>query len=133
MGGIKRKDGKIMALSVSDQLACLAGFRAICKAQAETTYCWAYTSTSTFANCTSQVCSIFRHNLVVHAFSSSPLIAGFDTFHTLVDPDMFCPACAHQAEGMHNTGREKFWALLPSLFDLPPWEELKKERELYVL
>lgn len=34
---------------------------------------------------------------------------------------------------MHKTGREKFWELLPSLFGLPPWEELNKEREMYAL
>ncbi|KZP19777.1 hypothetical protein FIBSPDRAFT_862475 [Athelia psychrophila] len=122
-------DGTIVSLSVSDQLACFAGFRAICKAQAETTYRWAY-SKKTHAKCTSGVCSPIRQELVILNFTSSPIIVGLKTF---AYRSLLCPACADQAEEMHKKGRAKFWVLLPSLFGLPPWDELNKERELYVL
>ena len=38
-------------LSPVDQIACLAGYRAICQAQAETTFAWAYIAQTLAATC----------------------------------------------------------------------------------
>lgn len=59
MQGIKRGDGVILSFAVSDQLACLAGFQAICEAQAETTFSWAYSRTPP-ADCTSRGARMFE-------------------------------------------------------------------------
>jgi len=36
-----------------------------------------------------------------------------------------CVGCAKTAERRFKESREKLWALLPSYFGLPPWEELR--------
>ncbi|KZP19781.1 hypothetical protein FIBSPDRAFT_790422 [Athelia psychrophila] len=126
MGGTPQRDGTMVVLSVADQLACFAGFRAMCTAQAETTYSWAY-SKHPPASCTSTTCSPIRQQVINLNFTSSPLVIGLQKFPYR---SVLCSACADQAEEMHEAGRAKFWVLLPSLFGLPPWEELNKEREL---
>lgn len=133
MGAARLADEKTIFLPIQDQLACLAGYRAICKAQAETTFSWAYTEKST-EGCTSTRCTHIRAQYLNLYFTSAPIIGGLSNFSK---PDRrqsgLRAVCVDQAEEMHNAGRKEFWRLLPSLFGLPPWEELCKERELYVL
>lgn len=133
-GGWTQKDGTIVSLSVPDQLACLEGFQAICAAQAETTFSWAYKK-ETSAGCTGKRCSLGRLEYLAQHFTGLPTIQGLDRFQKLkLRNSGLCSGCADRAEGMHNAGRKAFWAMLPRFFGLPPWEELRKEREeLYVL
>ncbi|KZP16235.1 hypothetical protein FIBSPDRAFT_794663 [Athelia psychrophila] len=128
--GIKRKDGTIVSLSGQDKLACLAGYQAICKAQAETTFSWAYTKPPPDECSDPTRCMFFRDQYLKLDFTSLPAIAGLDHFDKLgFCRTNLCSLCDPRSEEMHNTGRKAFWALLPSLFGLPPWEELCKERE----
>ncbi|KZP04934.1 hypothetical protein FIBSPDRAFT_1045358 [Athelia psychrophila] len=128
MGVSKQSDGTLISLSIQDQLACLAGFQGICKAQAETTFSWVYAN-SRPTNCTSEGCSLFRDAYLKFKFTPVPAIAGLETFKSEVRHGGLCSVCADHADEMQRKGREQFWLLLPSLFGLPPWEELCKERQ----
>lgn len=129
IAGARRSDGTIVHLSIQDQITCLAGYQAMCKAQADTTFSWAYARTPT-ANCTSTRCAHIRVMYLKVNFTSLPNINGLEDLEKLDFRQCgLCSLCADQAEEMHKSGRKKFWALLPSFFSLPPWEELCKERE----
>lgn len=129
IGGATRKDGTLISLSVPDQLACLAGYHAIYKAQAETTYSWAYAETAP-AGCTSIICAHVRDKYLKDHFTALPVIGGLDPFDKLdLRHGGLCHVCAYQAQDMHTDGRQDFWELLPGLFSLPSWDELRKERE----
>lgn len=103
LGGFNRSNGTIDYLSNQDQLACLAGFQAICKAQAETTYSWAYIEIPP-AGCTSSL--HVRDKYLKVNFTSLPAIEGLENF----DKSHFrrtglCVACVDQAVEM-----QKNWA-----------------------
>ncbi|KZP14510.1 hypothetical protein FIBSPDRAFT_105038 [Athelia psychrophila] len=124
--------GSVVCLPIQDQLASLIAYHRICKAQAETTYSWAFRPESLSPDCTSIQCSLARQKYVIRKFTPLPRYRGLDSLHdalSLVFLEKLCFACSHIALEMHKAGREKFWEILPSLFDLPPWDELAKERE----
>lgn len=39
----------------------------------------------------------------------------------------FCEECRPHARGKYREAQEKIYGMLPSLFDLPPWEELREK------
>lgn len=127
--GDKLADGLYMILSSVDQLACFTGYHAMYVAQAETTYSWAYDEEDLSDGCIGPACKRIRQEYLIHRFTPVPPIVGLERWDESGQLEDMCEACTKQAEKMHNEGREKFWALLPSLFGLPPWEELAKERE----
>ncbi|KZP02831.1 hypothetical protein FIBSPDRAFT_769890, partial [Athelia psychrophila] len=133
MGDRKQSDGTVISFPIQDQLACLAGYQAMCKAQADTTFSWAYAK-KTSMSCTGTTCLSARQKFVRRNFTSLPIIAGLETFKSSGRHKELCSICADLADEMQRKGREEFWELLPGLFGLPPWEELRKEREeVYVL
>ena len=71
-----------------------------------------------------------------HYFTGNPSVAGLDEWGSIDDLSTLkklCEYCSRIAKSSHRVGRLEFWDQLPSLFDLPPWEELLKEREdMYV-
>lgn len=131
-GGIKREDGTMACLSKDDQITCLAGWQIILTEQMNTTYTWVDTNPHHDDPFASKKCSLIRQKSKMDLLNP-PTIAGLYTFDAAAfDLNNLCSICLAQAEAMHNTGREELWEKLPSLFDLPPWEELKKEREMCV-
>lgn len=77
---------------------------------------------------------LYSTGVVARHFTSLPDIAGLSPCNIL---DLFqagmCTVCVHRAHIMHKDGREEFWAVLPSFFGLPSWEELRHEqKEVYV-
>lgn len=47
---------------------------------------------------------------------------------------VFCEACRLYARGKYREGQRKVHEMLPSLFDLPPWEELREKwSKVYIL
>lgn len=62
-----------------------------------------------------------------------PPIHGLDTFEDITSSSLFafelCDQCIGIAKQSHAQGRKDFWDQLPEVFDLPEWNELKKERD----
>lgn len=111
-------------LPVQDQIICLLGYQAIFKAQAETTYSWIHHPGLLSLRCS---CSSLRLVSLTRRFTPLPCVSGLDAWDD--SGFEYCGFCVEEAKVEHRTGRQKFWELLPSLFDMPTWEELRKERE----
>lgn len=117
-------------LPLLDQIVCLAGHRAICRAQARTTYKWMHESETLSANCATEGrCDRARQKYIIRFFTSDPIIAGLDICSRQPWQSLgLCQACEKSARGRHEAGRLEFWELLPSLLQLPSWSELIEER-----
>ncbi|KZP11109.1 hypothetical protein FIBSPDRAFT_191794 [Athelia psychrophila] len=133
------REGYAPAFPLREQVACLAGHRAACAAQAETTYRWLYDSNKISPKCnTPERCNITRRKRRESYFLPTPGAAGLDHWAGL-EPEMrpvnliqkswLCDKCNKSARERHAAGRQEFWERLPSLFQLPPWQELLQERE----
>ncbi|KAF7982515.1 hypothetical protein HWV62_28122 [Athelia sp. TMB] len=127
------RDGTYAACSADDQLTILAGFEAIYRAQAKTTFAWLYQRETLAQECaTSYQCELGRAKYLRDMFTPVPFPVGLLTWE-YADVNLFrsllCEHCTARARALHEAGRLEFWKLLPSLFGLPPWEELLKERE----
>ncbi|KAF7973894.1 hypothetical protein HWV62_14032 [Athelia sp. TMB] len=116
----------------SDQITCLAGRHAMYDAQAETTFAWVYTAQTLDPNCSSpKRCHQARQKCLIDRFLPTPKDFGLDKWsYTSVYIDgKLCEECMEAAQEKHEAGRAAFWERLPTLFNLPPWAELSKERE----
>ncbi|KZP19048.1 hypothetical protein FIBSPDRAFT_791230, partial [Athelia psychrophila] len=124
--GLARDDGSRLLLSPEDQLACIAGHRKLCEAQAKMTFIWAYAEDFTSATCLSSNCHRSRqHILLKSQLSPVPAVLGLE--HWENDPSYsegLCASCTKKAKEQHMAGRAKFWEALPVLLGLPPWSEL---------
>ncbi|KZP30457.1 hypothetical protein FIBSPDRAFT_926324 [Athelia psychrophila] len=131
IGGVKGTDGYISSLRTEDQLACLAGHRAICVSQLQTTYDW-LSSDYRSAGCISiDHCRKVRQNFMMTHFTATSLspIGGLDLWGDRRLSNLMCLQCTGAAKKSHGKRWLEFYELLPSLFGLPPWAELLKERE----
>lgn len=129
--GEHASSGSVVCLPVQDQLACLTAYHGICEAQAKTTYSWAFHPADLSPNCTGIQCSLVRQQYVLSQFTPVPRCRGMDIIDDMGFnfEEKLCPTCSHITLKMHEAGRAKFWEILPSVFDLPPWDELAKERD----
>ena len=134
--GTDPHNGPVRRLSHGDQTACLAGLYAIYDAQADTTYRWLHKASSSSDCVAPSICEAARHRYLSYAFTRNPPIAGLHQWNTHDDyyeMHHLCKHCSGIAKSEHEAGRQAFWDRLPSLFDLPSWDELLKEREdMYV-
>ncbi|KAF7968201.1 hypothetical protein HWV62_31623 [Athelia sp. TMB] len=128
VAGEKKVDGTIISLPVQDQLACFTGLAAISKAQARTTYSWAFDDEELFDNCAGLFgsCDAARKAYVIKKFTPVAKVAGLER---VLGYTGMCDTCKTQANKLQNVGRCLFWEQLPTLFGLPSWEDLAKERE----
>lgn len=132
--GQKLDDGTVVSLPIQDQLACLAGYIAIIEAQAETTHRWIHHPENFFpgtCQCAGQRKKSFYQQLV-----PVPTLLALGTWNDVesIPGFAFCDTCIEIAHTAHKAGRVEFWARLPRIFGLPPWDELVRERVLmYVL
>ncbi|KAJ7177413.1 hypothetical protein C8R43DRAFT_942685 [Mycena crocata] len=42
------------------------------------------------------------------------------------DDDEICRTCLRELQSIHSKARQAFWDMLPEIYDLPTWEELKE-------
>ncbi|KZP19036.1 hypothetical protein FIBSPDRAFT_828608 [Athelia psychrophila] len=131
--GLARDDGSRLLLSPEDQLACIASHRKLCEVQAKTTFDWAYSqdiTSLTSHKCLSSIqCDRARRQFLSTAqLYPVPVVRGLTRWRDTFSEEL-CATCAIKAKEQHNMGRAKFWEQLPVLLGLPPWSELKNERE----
>lgn len=129
VGQFNDKDARIL----------LAGSIAINEACVETTYSWLYGPGTLYATCkTPKHCHAGREK-ALRSFRRKGASVPSPSDQWMLFPFMYtqdglCTDCSKLARDEHEAGREKFWQRLPSLFGLPSWTELAKEREeMYVL
>ncbi|KAJ7442462.1 hypothetical protein FB451DRAFT_1057514 [Mycena latifolia] len=112
--GAERGDGTLATLSTIDQRRCSAGRAAILRLQwdAGNTFGWIQESTSVEETGCTDLANCRRKKL---------------TFFKSTDSLNLCHVCTQDAKTKIIAGRQKMWELLPTFFDLPPWDELKNE------
>lgn len=75
-------------------------------------------------------CRAIRNKLIESSWlAPDPVGFSFDQWSDRVedeDVSQLCLDCKADAEIAHEEGREELWKLLPTLFNLPEWEELKR-------
>ena len=122
--------GCVYQLVPEDQLACLSAERAIGVAQSLTTWKWAYSS---YERCfRPEECNPARQKVLRHLLPV-PEIEALVLWPKERSTEL-CLFCRTEARIGHEAGRITFWEQLPDIFGLPPWGELRKEREdTYVL
>lgn len=122
-------DKVTICLSQRDQVACLAGYRAICDVQAETTWKWLYDRGDLSPGCVTKIaCKKARSDYHFRVFSPKQRCVGFLPW-AKVRAGGLCTACIAVAQERHTAGSAELWKQLPGFFYLPPWSELLKERQ----
>lgn len=131
--GVQRRDRTTALLSLEDQLACLTGYQSLVRVQATTTYSWVYPNAATYQSCRTIACTPARRSILINTFTPLPPVQGLEDWNSEWEGNGMCKYCIEVAQVAHRAGRQKLWDQLPTIFNLPPWEELVKERdELYV-
>lgn len=124
-----------LGLSPEDHQILTYGWTGCLRSQQEHTYKWLfYEGDEHFLSCQSkEACFSARSRAVICRFTPFPQVMGlkmWDDWIEMKDVSIrvedvgICRKCQVEAERMHNEGRKKFWDMLPSLFDLPGWDEL---------
>ncbi|KAF7983680.1 hypothetical protein HWV62_19587 [Athelia sp. TMB] len=125
--GFQMPDGSTIRLSVQDRFTCLVAYRAICEVQAETTFAQLWEDGSISTIClTPDDCKAAKSNWVSQNFCKPNIMATHSWDNLSIEG--LCDYCYVAGQEKHQAGRAEFWEKLPSLFDLPPWAELLKER-----
>lgn len=126
--------GTLTHLCPDNKRRCLLAYRRILRLQANSTFAWCR-SEAQHTTCQSAVeCSLARKNIIMELLFELPdgwEIMGTDLWDEGWEVDM-CAECVDMCKESHATGRREFWLGLPGVFDLPPWEELEKERLITV-
>ncbi|KAF7982517.1 hypothetical protein HWV62_28126 [Athelia sp. TMB] len=124
-------EGVTRCLPLDERAVIFAGLDAIYSAQAQTTFAWLYHPAAPDSGCTAPLeCDETRQKTLIANLSPAPLPTGLDSWESQVESGPgLCISCAEDAQARHTAGRHAFWEQLPSLFDLPPWAELQKERQ----
>lgn len=126
--GIHSQNHATIILAPEDQLACLAAHTAIIEAQAKTTFRWLYEAEELMSNYCPEGCYQARQNVISCQFNPLPDLLGLGEWAESYSEEL-CLFCSTAAKEKHSEGRERFWEMLPSIFNLPAWSDLENERE----
>lgn len=122
--GEKPGEGPLFRLNIEDAHRCILGYRNVVALQEKTTLSWV-TNDTFYGGCSAWPnCSFCRR-----AFPLPRRVGGMPLIHLLKKWDdhwegYMCRNCTLAAQAVHDAGRREGWRRLPSLFGLPPWEEL---------
>ena len=123
LGGKKRSDGSTAIMSLDDQKICLLGRDKLTRLQATETFSWLANEFE--GSCLDLKCVNGRDALIGILFIWSPACRALHRRRRIWERE-FCAPCVAAFADSHALGRKNIWNLLPSIFDLPPWEELLK-------
>ncbi|KAF7362257.1 BTB domain-containing protein [Mycena venus] len=126
LDGIPRGDGTTASLAAVDQRRCILSLDTIKKVRFDSGYSlgwlqkWDY---GTGSDCASPKRCNQARSSQLHSYIGDLWIFRRNIHR---EQNLFCPACNRHANEATDIGRQKLWADLPQLLDLPPWSELKK-------
>lgn len=126
----KQCEGKTLpSLSDDDKNTCILACTRLLRAQADHTFAWLDTDLVSSRGChTPKKCKTGRANIRRDVWKAVPVIMAIEEW--VFDyqwEDELCEECIGVAKVSHKKGRREVWSRLPSYFDLPSWEELKKD------
>lgn len=117
--GKTRDDGSTAELSAQDRVICILGREKLLKLQTES-FGW-LTVECDDSHCSSVKVLALREHWFKKT-SCFPFASRDASWET-----KYCDDCKGSGKAAMAAGRQKIWDQLPSVFDLPPWEELLKE------
>ncbi|KAJ7125132.1 hypothetical protein C8R44DRAFT_874968 [Mycena epipterygia] len=126
-GGVPRGDGTSATLSPIDQQTYTVGREKLLYAQFANgnTFGW-IRSWNSRVGCTNPgMCNAWRNRICIIFLAAVPRFWG--TLHAQRLRASLCTSCVQHAEKSLAAGRIRMWEALPSMFDLPPWSELKND------
>lgn len=132
--GLQRADGTIAAMPPDNLTACLAASVSLSHAQSQTTLAWMNQPQPYYPSCKSPIqCAGIRNQAIREVYVPYLSVVGLKTWDSFLEwmdlQDNLCKPCTKIAEKIHEEGRAKFWDGLPRVFDLPGWDELRKDRK----
>jgi hypothetical protein len=119
--GLPGADGKRVYLSTADKALCILATSTLLAKQWSGSYRWLINAKVEFPHPRCAVgCDTIRDNVLgesmLFAIGFFPLKEG-----------ILCAQCTTIALNKLRDGEAKLWDLLPTLFDLPSWEDLRKQ------
>ncbi|KAJ3528880.1 hypothetical protein NMY22_g9225 [Coprinellus aureogranulatus] len=114
---------------------CMVARASLCEARLKKVHGWVR-QVGTSAVCRSPQGCLANSRLILQSMLDDPLYLT-DLFYDWADfiddlPEdqqdiihQLCDPCLVVAKASHRQAREKVWASLPALFELPPWQDLK--------
>jgi hypothetical protein len=124
-------------LSSGDQRSILVGMARLQRYIRLTIYAWLY---RTAPGCQSQTKCGQINARVLRSLEEAPwrvnhdpleMNPGWKGFHARhLERDYTCRACKSAVDECYTKGRREIWSKLPSIFELPSWEELLRESRL---
>lgn len=111
-------------LSIHDIQLCVQAYKNICYLQATETLSWLVPN-ETQPPCSSRRCVAIRGKLFRLYLFPSPVCIPFVEWQAKWQTHGLCDECATTSRKSHDEGRLKIWNQLPSVFELPDWEELR--------
>jgi hypothetical protein len=112
-------------LADENQKVCMRGWELLVKLQRSQTYDWL--DTMPVEGCSNlEQCRIQRMTLFQRTFPGPPRCIALTPWNSRHE-DGFCGRCSAVSQATHSLGRAVIWDMLPSLFNMPGWEELLKE------
>ncbi|KAJ7292221.1 hypothetical protein C8J57DRAFT_1274861 [Mycena rebaudengoi] len=113
----------ILRLSRDDRDILLFSLMPLRAAHLEHLYTWLHSDPPVSEHCSQRAqCGKAKVELARDVWAP-PLAGLFLSWWTRFDKRL-CPECAAAGRKLHSAGREKLWQKLPSIYGLPPWEEL---------
>jgi hypothetical protein len=121
--GCQTQDGKPIVLSSTDQKICILAKDKLLALQARETFGWLGVG-SDQDRCPDSRCKNTKRRIFQSIWYPKPKCAALDPWTWSGN---MCLECEVDARGKHAAGRAEIWSQLPSVFDLPEWDELLDE------
>jgi hypothetical protein len=123
--GIQSTDGSITVMDIEDQKICILGRDKLSWLQTTESFAWLWDDDKV-TDCTSQCrAKGYQKEMVLAIWVTSPYCSALSRWHDSWEREM-CDRCVATFKPRHAAGRQNIWDLLPSVFELPPWEDLLK-------
>jgi hypothetical protein len=111
-------------MTTDDQIICILGKDKLIQEQAVKTLGWLKPDSDGAVDCTTRNrCTDARRELFQKIWYPSPTCVALKPWKIQWGVGM-CDDCVAASVQKHAAGREKIWSMLPSIFELPLWEDL---------
>ncbi|KDQ56538.1 hypothetical protein JAAARDRAFT_194538 [Jaapia argillacea MUCL 33604] len=117
-GRFRLSDASVGTFPEADIKACALGRERLVRNQANICFSWLQGA------CRVQSCRDYRTKWFIRLWQPMPRFLAFLTWEDGQWEDALCSTCRNVAKEKFISGQQKLWELLPSYYNLPPWETL---------
>ncbi|PPR05873.1 hypothetical protein CVT24_006627 [Panaeolus cyanescens] len=125
--GIEQEGGTVATLPPNVRCDILLGKEKLIEAIHQHPLQWLNRTYVCYNCATPDRCRLSCNDILISRLLPTPqLDFAFEPWAEIKSEANFCKACEREFERVHEAGRKKLWGLLPTLFGMPDWKELKK-------